>query len=108
MTRKEVHEAVVKQADLHEVLAKGSGLDVVVVGLRDAAKEVHWVGEAQIIVESSEDVFLSTQNFRLREPIVGDVTEVGNVRRKDLFILGGNEHSGNTNKLKAIKLNDFS
>jgi hypothetical protein len=32
-TRKRVHEAMIKQADLHEVLAKCSGLDVIVVCL---------------------------------------------------------------------------
>ena len=87
MTREVVHEAVIKEADLHEILAKGSGLDVIVIGLGDAAKEVHWVGVAEVIVQSRENISFSAEDLFFSEAIVGDVTKVGDVWREDLFIL---------------------
>jgi hypothetical protein len=33
MTRQILHETVVKKTDLHEILAEGAGMDIVVVGL---------------------------------------------------------------------------
>ena len=87
MTGEILHKAVVEKADLHEILAKGTGLDIIVVGLGDAAKEVHWVGVAEVIVQSRENISFSTEDLFFSEAIVGDVTKVGDVWREDLFIL---------------------
>lgn len=57
------HEAMIKQADLHEILAQGSGLDIVVVGLGDAAQEVHRVGVAHVVLEGGQNVTLSIENL---------------------------------------------
>ncbi len=97
MARAVGHEAVVKQADLHQVLAKGTRLNVVVVGLGDATKEVHRVGIAEIVAESIEDKSLGAEDFRLAEAIIGDMTEVGNMGREDFLIFGRDEHGCNAN-----------
>ena len=60
-----LHEAVVEKTDLHKIFSKCSGLNVIVVGLGDTSKEVHWVWVAQIIVERSQDVSLSTEDLSL-------------------------------------------
>src|SRR5689334_9102891 len=57
------HESVVQKADLHEVLADGARLDVIVVRLRDSSQEVHWVGVAEVIVEGAQNKSLGAQNL---------------------------------------------
>lgn len=98
---------MIKKADLHEILAKCSGLDVIVVGLGDAAKEVHWVGVAEVVVKGRENISFGGENLFFGEAIIGDVTEVGNVGRENFFILGCDEHCSDTNKLKAFKLDNL-
>ena len=56
MARAESHEAVVEETDLGEIFADRAGLNLIVIGLRDAAKKVHRVGVAEIVVEGGEDV----------------------------------------------------
>jgi len=75
------HESVVKKADFHEVLAEGSGLDVVVVGLGDAAQEVHGVGVAHVVVEGLEDVTFGIQDLLVGKGFIGDMAEVGDMGR---------------------------
>lgn len=98
---------MVQQADLHQILAKGTGLNIVVVGLGDAAKKVHGVGVAKVVVEGRQDEALRAEDLGLSEAIIGDVAEIGDVRGENLLILGGNEHCGNTDKLKTIELDDL-
>ena len=103
MARAVGHEAVVKQADLHQVLAEGTRLNIVVVGLGDATKEVHRVGIAEIIVKSAEDESLGAEDFRLAEAIIGDMTEVGNMGREDFLVFGRDEHGSNADQLQTIQ-----
>jgi hypothetical protein len=100
-------EAVVETADFEKVLAKSAGLDVVVVGLGNSAKEVHGVGVAQVVIESSKDEALSAENLLLGEAVVGDVTEVLDVRGQNLFVLGCDEHGSDTNQLETVELDDL-
>lgn len=100
----ELHEAVVKQGNLHEVLADGAGLDVIVVRLGDASEKVHGVGVAKVVFQGAQDKTLGTEDFRLAEAVVGDALEVFNVGGEDLFVLGGNEHGSDADQLEVIEL----
>ena len=81
------HEPVIEKADLHKILANRARLDVIVVRLGNATKEVHGVGIAEVIVEGLKDKALSAQDFGLAETVIGDMAEVGNMRRQDFLIL---------------------
>ena len=82
-------------------------MNIVVVGLGDAAEKVHGVGVAKVVVKGRQDKALRTEDLGLSEAIIGDVTEVGDVRGENLLVLGGNEHGGDTDKLKTIELDDL-
>lgn len=107
MAGKIVHESVIEEADLHEVLANGTGLDVILISLGDAAKEVHRIGIAEVIVQGGQDVSFGVEDLGLSESIIGNVSEVGNVRGENLFVLGRNEHGSNTDKLQTVELNNL-
>lgn len=108
VTRGVLEEAVVEAANLEEVLAESTGLNVVVVGLGDTTEEVHGVGVGEVIVESTEDKTFGLEDLGLGEAIIGDVFEVLDVWRKDLLVLGGDEHGGDTDKLKAVELDNLA
>jgi len=98
------HEAVVKKADLHEVLANGPRLDVIIVRLRDPTQEVHGVGVAQVVAERRQDEALGTEDLGLGKAIIGNMAEVGDVGSENLLVLGGNQHGGDADELQAIQL----
>lgn len=101
------HESVIQQANLHQVLADSSRLDVVVVRLRDTTKKVHGVGIAKVIVESAQDESLGAQDLSLGEAIIGNASKVLDVRREHFFVLGGNEHGSDADELQTIELDDL-
>lgn len=96
MARAVGHKSVVEETDLHQVLADGTRLNVIVVRLRDSAEEVHRVGVAKIVVECAKDESLSAEDLSFTETVVGDALEVLDVRRKDLLVLGRDEHGSDT------------
>lgn len=108
MTRRVLKEAVVETANLKQVLAERTGLDVVVVGLGDAAKEVHGVGVREVVVEGTQDETLGLKDLSLGEAIVGNVLEVLDVGREDFLVLGSNEHGGDTNQLETVELDNLA
>ncbi len=81
MARAVGHEAVVQQANLHEVLADSANLDVIVVRLRHSAQKVHGVRIAKIVVEGREDEALGAEDLGLAEAIVRNMAEISNVGR---------------------------
>ncbi|KAI6754304.1 hypothetical protein HG530_012818 [Fusarium avenaceum] len=99
MARAVGHKSVVEETDLHQVLADGTRLNVIVVRLRDSAEEVHRVGVAKIVVECAKDESLSAEDLSFTETVVGDALEVLDVRRKDLLLddLLGQEAVNNIN-----------
>lgn len=107
MAGRVLDEAVVEATNLKEVLAKGTGLDIVVVGLGDSAEEVHGVGVAQVVVKSSKDEALSAEDLLLGKAIIGDMTEVLDVGRENLLVLGSDEHGSNTNELETVELDNL-
>lgn len=108
VTGRVLQEAVVEAANLEKVFAESTGLDVVVVGLGDATKEVHGVGVGQVVVQSTKDETLSLEDLGLSEAIVGDVLEVLDVGREDFLVLRSNEHGSDTDKLKAVELDNLA
>ena len=62
-------------------------------------QKVHWVGKAQVPVYSFQDVTLRKQNLRFGVRGIRAVKEVRNRGCDNLFDLGGNEETHNTNKL---------
>lgn len=107
LTWKVLHEAVVEKGNLHKVLSESTGLDIVVIGLGDTSQEVHWVWVAQVVVECGKNVTLGAEDLLLSESIVGDMTEVLNVWRQDLLVLGRNEHGSDTNELETVELDNL-
>lgn len=103
-----LEEAVVETADFKKVLSESTRLDVVVVGLGDTAEEVHGVRVGEVVVEGGQDETLGLEDLGLGEAIIGNVLEVLDVRRQDLLVLGSNEHGGNTNELKTVKLDNLA
>ena len=87
-------------ADFQQVLADGSRFDVVVVGLADTTKEVHWIGERQIPVDGFEHVSLCKQNLGLGVRGVGTVKEVGHGGRNNFLDLRGDEEAGDADELQ--------
>ena len=83
-------------------------MDIIVIGLGDASQEVHGVGEAHVVLEGCEDVTFGIKNLLIREGLIGDMAEVGDVRGEHLLILRSNEHGGDTNELKTVKGDNFS
>lgn len=67
------HELVVDDADLHEVLGHGPALDVVTVGLGDAAEEVDRVGVREVEVDHRQDVALGLEDLVVAVAAVGHV-----------------------------------
>jgi hypothetical protein len=102
-----MQESMIHKTDFHEVLSKGSGLNVVVVGFRDTSQEVHRVWEAQIILESRQGISFGAQDFINGEAVVGDVNEVANMWREDFLVLGCDEHGGDTDELQFVQRDDF-
>ena len=72
----ELQEAVVETANLEQVLADSTRLNVIAVCLGDATKEVHWVGVAKVVVEGLKNKTLSREDLLLGEAVISDVTEV--------------------------------
>lgn len=100
---KEVHEAMIKETDLHEVLAQSSGVDVIVIRLGDTTEEVHRVRITEVIVQAGQDPALSSEDLLLREAVIGDVAERSYVRGENLLVLGSNEHACNADELEAVE-----
>lgn len=94
---------MIHQADLHQVLSNRTGLNVILVGLRDPAQEVHGVGIAQVVLECLQSVSFSTEDFVDSEAIISNMNEIADVRRQDLLVLGGDEHGSDTNQLKLVQ-----
>lgn len=99
MTRRVLDEPMVETANLEQVLAKCSRLNIVVIRLGYPTKEVHGVGVRKVVVESLQNEFLCLQDFFLSEAVIGDVTEVLDVWGENLFVLGCDEHSGDADEL---------
>ena len=75
MARAECHEAVIKEADFHQVFAQSTRVNVIIVGLGDAAKEVHGVRIAEVIIKGTEDESLGAEYLILGEAVVCNVAE---------------------------------
>ena len=74
-----LEETMVDKAELHEVLSKSAGLDVVVVCLGNSSQEVHRVGIAEIVLESRQGVSFGAEHFIDSEAIIRDMDEVAHV-----------------------------
>lgn len=97
---------MVEQADLEEVLAQRTCLDVVVVRLRYSSQEVHGVGIAQVVVESGEDESLGFEDLLFGEAVIRDMLEVLHVGREDFFVFRSDEHGSDADELKLLELDD--
>jgi hypothetical protein len=60
VARTVAHESVVEKTDLHKILADRPSLNIIVVRLGDASKEVHGVRIAKIVVQGAKDETLGT------------------------------------------------
>jgi hypothetical protein len=77
----------------------GPRYQIVIIRLTDTPQKVHWVGKAQVPVYSFQGVTLREQNLRFGVRGIRAVKEMRNGRCDNLFDLGGNEETRNTDKL---------
>lgn len=94
---------MVDEGNLHEIFGKGTGLNVVVVRLGATAQEVERVGVVQAEFENLEDVAFRLENLLVGVSSVSHVDEVLNRRCHDFFVLGRDEHRGESDKLKLLE-----
>lgn len=97
---------MVDDGHLQEVLGNGSGLNVVAVGLGDASEEVDRVGVGEVEADHLKNVALRLEDLLLLVAAIGHEQEVLHRRADDLFVLGGNEESGDADELKFDKADD--
>lgn len=99
-------EAVVYESNLHEVLGKGTCLDVVVVGLGATAQKVERIGVVESKVQDLEDITFRLEDFLVRVSTVGHVDEVLDRRSHDFFVLGSDEHGRQADELELLERDD--
>lgn len=104
--RRRRHEAVVDDRDLHEVLGHGARVDVVAVGLGDAAQEVDRVRVRQVEADDAEDVALGLEDLVVRVAAVRHVEEVLDRGAHDLLVLGRDEEGRDADELELDERHD--
>lgn len=67
---------------------------------------MHRVGVAQVEFERGQDVFLGREDLFIRVTPIGHKQEVGDGRADDLFVLGGDEETGETDELEFGERDD--
>lgn len=90
----------------HQILGQRPRLDIVSLGLGHPPQKVHRVGVAQVKFERGQDVFLGREDLFIRVTPIGHEQEVGDGRADDLFVLGGDEETGETDELEFGKRDD--
>lgn len=92
---------MVQQRHLHQEFTKGPCLDVIIVSLADATTPgVRGTIAGNIEVEGGKDDTLALENLIALITALGHEDKLVHRGSEDLFILGGDEHRGNANKLE--------
>lgn len=99
-TRRTANKAFVHDGDLQEVFCQGSGLEVVIVGLADAAQETHGTRPAKLKGEHAEHVTLSLENLILSIASVNHVNHLLDRGAVDFLVLRGKEDGSGTDELQ--------
>lgn len=95
-----LHEATIYASHFHKVLCDGSAVDIILVGLANATKEVDWVGVGQIVANHLKHVSFRLEDLFVSVAAIGHVQEGRDGRADNLFVFGSDEKSSDTDELE--------
>lgn len=101
LTGEVVQQVVGLKSTVEDEARKLDNFLVGVSGLEITNKESVGTGNGDIVLQGLEDLLFHFENVLLGVSLITDVDEVAEFRRVDLFVLGSNQKTSDTDQLKA-------